>query len=72
MISRTRDGLFVASSRGAYIPGAYESARAARYAFRFTDRILDTLRRRAPNGVITFSMLQGLRARLQRPPKRGA
>ena len=56
------DNHYVISSRQVWMPGAYESERAARYAFRFTDAELQALQDSVnPGGVITFVMLQEAR-----------
>lgn len=56
------DGMFVISSHRVWLPGVYDSRRAARYAFRFKDSDLDALQQSVnPNGVITFEMLRQLR-----------
>lgn len=52
---------YVISSHGYWLPGSYESAAAAIYAFRFTDEILQALQDTVnPGGVITFEMLKKL------------
>ncbi len=56
MIHKLKDGSFVISSHGSWLPGAYDTERAAKYAFRFTDYELSDLN--AEPGVITFKMLQ--------------
>lgn len=53
------EGAYVISSRHCWLPGCYESERAAKYAFRFPDEVLRTLQESVnPGGVITFAMLQ--------------
>ena len=50
------------STNHVWLPGSYESERAAKYAFRFRDEDLYDLQESVnPGGVITFAMLQGLR-----------
>lgn len=57
---------YVISSRQVWRPGCYDSARAARYAFRFRDADLQALQDSVnPGGIITFTMLQELRKRRQ-------
>lgn len=64
MTIRKVDDVFVISSRGTWVPGCYESERAANYAFRFDDQVLhrlqDTANQRAggTGGTITFEDLQ--------------
>ena len=56
------NGYFVISSHEVWLPGVYESERAARYAFRFSDARLQALQGSVnPGGIITYKMLQGLR-----------
>jgi hypothetical protein len=43
MIYPAADGTFTISSRGAWLPGIYDSERSARYAFRFGDLELSRL-----------------------------
>ena len=63
MIRCIARGQFVISSHQVWIPGVYDSHRAANYAFRFPDEILQSLQDSVnPNGIITFEMLQ-LKAR---------
>lgn len=60
MIHQVGD-VFVISSRELWLPGAYESERAARYAFRFPDAVLQKLQDEANKRlerVITFKDLQ--------------
>lgn len=50
---------YVISSRGCWLPGVYDSERAAKYAFRFPAEALQKLQDSVnPGGVITFAMLQ--------------
>ena len=66
------NGHYVISAYEVWIPGAYESERAARYAFRFTNEELTAAQAAAneraggTGGVITFEQLRELRK--QRPP----
>jgi hypothetical protein len=67
-IYKTRQGMWVIGSGGTWLPGVYESERAARYAFRFPDERLRALRdevnEREPDcekRIVTFAMLQELR-----------
>lgn len=47
------------SSHQVWRPGVYDSERAARYAFRFDDGVLQALQDSVnPGGVITFEMLR--------------
>ena len=46
MIHQGTDGTFLISSRGCWLPGIYDSERAARYAFRFGDAALQGLSER--------------------------
>jgi hypothetical protein len=63
MIHKVGDG-FVISSGGTWLPGSYESERAARYAFRFSaddlQRLQDAANARG-DGTITFADLQATR-----------
>lgn len=66
------NGHYLISAYEVWVPGAYESERAARYAFRFTNEEL-TAAQAAANaraggvgGVITFEQLRETRRR--RPP----
>lgn len=65
MIHQGDDGTCVAASGGVWIPGCFEDQRTARYAFRFTDAVLQRLQDRknaeqpdGTGGVITFTDLQ--------------
>lgn len=61
MIHKVDPG-WVISSGGTWLPGCYDSERAARYAFRFKDAELQRLQDSVnPGGIITFDMLQRLR-----------
>ena len=57
------------SSHHTWLPGVYESIKAARYAFRFTNEELEelqtsaNLRAAGSGGMITFAALQALRQR---------
>jgi hypothetical protein len=54
---------YLISSRGMWLPGVYESERAARYAFRFPDAVLQELTERICHAgrVITFADLRAER-----------
>lgn len=62
MIYKTDDGAFVISSHQVWLPGCFESERAAKYAFRFSNEELQELQNAAcekhPKRVITFNDLQ--------------
>ncbi len=54
--------IYCISSHRCWMPGCYDSERAAKYAFRFKDEDLRKLQDSVnPDGVITFEMLQALR-----------
>ena len=58
MIYKVKDH-YVISSSHVWMPGAYDSERAAKYAFRFPDKVLRRLQDSVnPGGVITYEMLQ--------------
>lgn len=64
--------LFTIASGGMWLPGCYDSERAARYAFRFPDAALRRLQDRVNDAepdherrVISFEMLQELRKELK-------
>lgn len=57
----SESGRYVVSSGGTWIPGSYDSERAAKYACRFTDRELQSLQDELQGRAITFEMLQQLR-----------
>lgn len=63
MIHKTDDGTFVVSSKSSWIPGCFDSERAAKYAFRFTIFQLQKLQneKNKTSGVITFKDLQELK-----------
>ena len=62
LLDNATDLEYQISSHQVWRPGVYDSERAARYAFRFTDEALDALQDRiGPDGVVSFEMLQGLR-----------
>jgi hypothetical protein len=64
MIHPTRSGDgYVISSRGMWLPGVYETERAARYAFRFPDEVLQDLSERIcrDGRVITSADLRAAR-----------
>lgn len=64
---------WVISACEVWRPGVYESERAARYAFRFTDGELTAAQAEAnarhggPGGVITFEQLREMRQRRAAP-----
>ncbi len=61
MIQKIDDSCYVISSHHAWLPGAYESERAARYAFRFSHEQLQKLQDSVnPGGIITLEMLKKL------------
>lgn len=64
MIYSTPHSEFIISSGGVWLPGVYESVRAARYAFRFNDEILSSLQleKNKTTKVITFKDLKERRA----------
>lgn len=68
-VKRTESGEFVVSSRGVWLPGCYESERAAKYALRFDELTLHGLQKAAnkrnggTGGVITFEDLQAARVK---------
>jgi hypothetical protein len=72
MAIKRADNEWVISACEVWRPGVYESERAARYAFRFTDGELTAAQAEAnarhggPGGVITFEQLQAMKR--GRPP----
>ena len=64
MIYETDSGHFVISSGGVWLPGSFESRRAANYGFRFPYEQLSELQHKANDreggtgGTITFKDLQ--------------
>ena len=67
-IFKVKEGTYVIGSGGVWLPGIYESERAARYAFRFPDdqlrKLQDKINEKEPiedKRVIAFAMLQELR-----------
>ncbi len=60
MIHRNYDGSYVISSRHVWLPGNYDTERAAKYAFRLPDAILARLRDEAHllDRLIRFEDLQ--------------
>lgn len=62
MIHKLDNGQYVIASGGAWVPGSYESERAAKYAFRFPNEVLQRLQDSVSPGAITFKMLQEARA----------
>lgn len=73
MIQKVDDG-YVISSRGTWLPGVYESEKAARVAFRLPDSVLASLQEQAnldeggKGGVITH---RDVIAALRRPAHNG-
>ncbi len=60
------DDVFCISSHQCWLPGTYESERAANYAFRFPDEVLTELQESVnPGGIITFEMLQQKRREMK-------
>lgn len=66
MIRKVNNG-FVISSHGVWLPGCYDSERAAKYAFRFPDEDLQRLQGKVnaresdvSRRMISFEMLQEL------------
>ena len=63
------NGHYVISAYEVWVPGSYESERAARYAFRFTNEELTAAQAEAnerhggPGGVITFEQLREIKQR---------
>jgi len=63
-VTKTETGEYVVSSRRVWLPGVYESERAAKYATRFDELTLHGLQKAAnergggTGGVITFADLQ--------------
>lgn len=53
---------FVISAYGSWRPGAYDSERAARYAFRFSDEALQSIQDGLKGGSISFETLKSLKA----------
>lgn len=63
-----KDGSVVIASGGLWLPGCYESKRAARFAFRLPNATLSQLRDASiarGDGVITFSDVQTAAKRLR-------
>jgi len=52
------DGQFVISSSGWWLPGVYETRKAANYAFQFENKTLRKLQDKTNGGVITTQMLK--------------
>lgn len=65
MIYAVEDGEFVISSYQVWRPGVYESRRAANYAFRFDDRVLQQLQDNVKPAAITFEQLQRARKEMK-------
>lgn len=58
------NGTYVISAYGVWLPGAYDSQRAARYAFRFDYETLKKVRDSAgPSRLITFDLLRKQRSK---------
>ena len=64
---RKVDNNFVISSGGTWLPGSYETERAAKYGFRFNTSDLQDLQdeKNKTTKVITFEDLQNLRKKLK-------
>ncbi len=63
-IHETKDGLFTISAQGVWLPGCYESKRAANFAFRISDEAKARLRDNAclnNDGVITWQDIKDYR-----------
>lgn len=60
MIHKTADS-YAISAYGSWRPGAYDSERAARYAFRFSDEALQKAQDSKQGGVISFNDLKRLK-----------
>jgi len=73
MIYEVEKGSFVISSHQSWMPGCYNSKRAANYAFRFPDEVLSKLMDQAIQAarVINFEDLQKTRKEMvrERTPK---
>lgn len=71
MIYKTSDGNYVISSRGVWLPGSYASEQAAKYAFRFSDRVIKDMQdiinecKSPEDRNITFEMLQAVRRKMK-------
>lgn len=63
MIYKIKDGKYIASSNGIYIPGCFEDERTAKYAFRFNHEDLQKLQdeKNNTNCIITFNDLKNLK-----------
>jgi hypothetical protein len=73
MIHPDDDGTFTISSHAMWLPGIYDSERAARYAFRFSNETLQQLSDRicavhGENRAITTDDLKAARATQAPPP----
>lgn len=73
-ITQTDEGSYVASTHGVWIPGCYDTERAARYALRFQPWDLQLLQDQVNareqdwrKRVLTFEMLQDLRRATKTP-----
>lgn len=61
MISEV-NGHYVISSGHMWLPGCYETAGVARYAYQFPDEVLRDLQESVnPGGIITLAMLKAAR-----------
>lgn len=58
---------YVISAYGVWLPGVYDTERAARYAFRFGDGQLRRLQDSIRPGNITFELLKNLREHEKHP-----
>jgi hypothetical protein len=58
MIHECDDGTYCISSHRVWMPGVYESKKAARYAFQFDEAILRRLQNESGEGVITLEALK--------------
>jgi hypothetical protein len=62
-----KDGTYVISDKGGWIPGVYQDIRTAKYAFKFPHSELSNLQsiENVTSGIITFEDLQELRKQLK-------
>lgn len=73
MIRKLDNGVRVISSRGMWLPGSYDSDQSARYAFRFSDQVLQELQERichkdGENRAITMDDLRAAKSSAQAMP----
>jgi len=61
MVHKLLGNQFVISSGGAWLPGVYETEKAAHYAFQFDNTSLQKLQDRTIGGAITSQMLKDFR-----------